>query len=152
MGTSSGAGESEGELQLNQLVVAQVHHDPILEVPSVEDKETDSLEVENIKKEEAEEVIAMTTGGTTSTNETSEAENNTESYSIAGATISENESFSLASYEDGMPANFNTTQRSSIPSIEAAPFNQEQPMTAAINQEPCAEADIEATNVTTMLP
>ena len=45
---------------------------------------TDSLEVENIKKEEAEEVIAMTTGGTTSTNETSEAENNTESYSIAG--------------------------------------------------------------------
>ena len=69
-----------------------------------------------------------------------------------GATISENESFSLASYEDGLPANFNTTQRSSIPSIEAAPFNQEQPMTAAINQEPCAEADIEATNVTTMLP
>ena len=43
---------------------------------------TDSLEVENMKKDE--EVTAMTTGGTTSTNETSEAENNTESYSIAG--------------------------------------------------------------------
>ena len=40
---------------------------------------TDSLEVENIKKDE---MTAMTTG--TTTNETSEAENNTESYSIAG--------------------------------------------------------------------
>merc|ERR1712223_1320468 len=41
--TSSGAGESDcdQQLQLNQLVVAQVHHDPILEMPAVEDKETD---------------------------------------------------------------------------------------------------------------
>ena len=43
---------------------------------------TDSLEVENIKKDE---MTAMTTG--TTTNETSEAENNTESYSIAGTYI-----------------------------------------------------------------
>ena len=42
---SSGAGESDGELQLNQLVVAQVHHDPILEIPSVEDKETGEITI-----------------------------------------------------------------------------------------------------------
>merc|ERR1719266_2814562 len=127
--TSSGAGESDcdQQLQLNQLVVAQVHHDPILEMPAVEDKETDSLEVENIKKDDAE-VTAMKM---TTTNETSEAKNNTESYSIAGATISENESFSLASYEDGL----STTQQSS------------KPMTAA-----SSEAEIEATTNSTMLP
>merc|ERR1719266_53402 len=64
--TSSGAGESDcdQQLQLNQLVVAQVHHDPILEMPAVEDKETDSLEVENIKKDE------MTAMKMTTTNET----------------------------------------------------------------------------------
>ena len=50
-----------------------------------------------------------------------------------------------------MPATFTTTQRSSIPSIEAAPFIQEQPMTAALIQEP-VEAEIEATTTTTMLP
>ena len=43
--TSSGAGESDQELQLNQLVVAQVHHDPILEMPSVEDKETGKISI-----------------------------------------------------------------------------------------------------------
>ena len=36
--TSSGAGESE-DLALNQLVVAQVHHDPILEMRSAEESE-----------------------------------------------------------------------------------------------------------------
>ena len=46
--TSSGAGESDQELQLNQLVVAQVHHDPILEMPSVEDKETGKISIEYI--------------------------------------------------------------------------------------------------------
>ena len=46
--TSSGAGESDQELQLNQLVVAQVHHDPILEMPSVEDKETGKISIEHI--------------------------------------------------------------------------------------------------------
>ena len=46
--TSSGAGESDQELQLNQLVVAQVHHDPILEMPSVEDKETGKIRIKHI--------------------------------------------------------------------------------------------------------
>ena len=46
--TSSGAGESDQELQLNQLVVAQVHHDPILEMPSVEDKETGKISIKHI--------------------------------------------------------------------------------------------------------
>ena len=46
--TSSGAGESDQELQLNQLVVAQVHNDPILKMPSVEDKETGKISIEHI--------------------------------------------------------------------------------------------------------
>ena len=53
-----------------------------------------------------------------------------------GATISENESFSLASYElDGLiqPTTYSTTQQSSnlLPEIEAAAFNQEQQQLAA---------------------
>ena len=54
-----------------------------------------------------------------------------------GATISENESFSLASYElDGLiqPTTYSTTQQSSNllqPEIEAAAFNQEQQQLAA---------------------
>ena len=56
-------------------------------------------------------------------------------FSKIGATISENESFSLASYElDGlMPTTYSTTQQSSnlLPEIEAAAFNQEQQQLAA---------------------
>merc|ERR1719414_801357 len=96
--TSSTEGDDQN---LDQLVVAEVHHEPIMEI-----KETDNeIEIEdNLKKSETNSVEPNAT---------------TESYSIAGATISENESFSLTSDEDLQVTSKEATHETSSPAAES---------------------------------
>ena len=83
--TSSGVGDTE-EQQLNQLVIAQVHHDPILELRTLkEDKES-----EETKEDEVDHDNKVPQHQQTEPNDEQEKKSESlsgmspESYSIAG--------------------------------------------------------------------